>query len=327
MSNSAGVQQAELTLTVLSGTDKGATYKLVSQTVRIGRAADNDVVLQDPRCSRNHAVIEFKQDGIYITNSSPSNPIDVDGIKTEKALLKTGSHIHMGSTVLKFEIRVASMMPTVPSAIPQGLVTPQNNGVTQTVAQADYIGPVQRSVPRANNRTPLYVGITVIGLLLMFVMSEPSVQSESEDEVRTETALEEELKATQERLSVIEKDQVKRGVGTPEYKEVQALITQGMRDYREGQYGRALLALDSALALRPDSETARKYRDLSKRRFDELIQTTMLEGRRYREQGKYALAAYAYKQVMIFINDTKNKQYQEAQELSKEAELLMKGAY
>jgi hypothetical protein len=53
----------------------------------------------------------------------------------------------------------------------------------------------------------------------------------------------------------------------------------------------------------------------------------MVEGRRYREQGKYALAANAYRQVMIFINDPKNKQYQEAQELSKEAELLLKGAY
>lgn len=330
MNQIANVQQAELTLTIVSGPDKGAVYKLVSQAVKIGRAVDNDILLKDPRSSRHHAVIDFTAEGIFISNRSASSPIEVDGVKAERTKLRAGANILIGSTLLRFDIKTMStQLPELGPLPAAGLSIPQSvhSVPSQVHRPQDYVQNVDRSFKMQKSKLPLFAGIGLILTLLMFGLGGSQTASEPEAELRTNSIIDEDIKSTQDRLMTLEKEQLKRGIGTQEYKDIQALLTQGLRDYREGQYSRALLALDSALALRPDSEVARKYRDLSKRRFDELIQTTMLEAKRYREQGKHQLAANAYRQVTIFISDPKNKQYQEAEQLAKESELLIRGAY
>lgn len=315
MSAALAQVQAELILTVMSGPDKGANYKIVSTKITLGRATNNSIVVKDPRCSRHHATIELTSGGIFITDTSSQNSIEVDGVVTKKAQLKSGSYIKLGATTLKLEAR--SQIPQLIPNAPSGTTTFRPRAVAPS-------NPRQQAAAGKRNFYVI-VGIAAIGLILL--LKSTSSKNKKEVPIRNDAQIQEEIKASQERRDAIAKQQEQKGVGTPEYAEMQATYLQGFRDYREGNYGRALLSFDAVLALNPKHELAFKYRELSKRKQDELIELTMLEGKRYMEQNKYALARNAYQQVMILIGDPKNKLYLEAREYFTECLLLMKGAY
>jgi pSer/pThr/pTyr-binding forkhead associated (FHA) protein len=57
---------AELLLTIMSGEDKGVSYKLLGETISLGRAPENDVVINDHKASRNHARLERRTEGCWI---------------------------------------------------------------------------------------------------------------------------------------------------------------------------------------------------------------------------------------------------------------------
>lgn len=307
MSNLSQVQQAELTLSVLSGPDKGAVYKLTASRITLGRATENDIVIQDPRCSRHQAVIELAPSGMYISDTSDHKGITVDGTVTKKTLLKNGSNIILGTTILRFDVRSATTPIVSEPKVPGVTLTPM--------------------APKGARKQNFYIMVGAIALIFIWLLTSQTVLKKKSVDIRTETQIDEDIKNTAERTKAIEKALENRGVETPEYKQMQGLFQQGFRDYREGNYGRALSAFDSVLALKPDHELARRYRDLARRRLDELVQLTMLEAKRYMEQSKYQLARSAYQQVMILINDPRNKLYQEAQGNFKECELLLKGAF
>lgn len=87
-------------------------YPLSPQSVcTIGRATDNSVVLDDPRASRYHAYIEFRnaayriidgrQTGPSIQRSS--NKVLIDGQPFQEHVLSNGEQITIGASVLQFE--------------------------------------------------------------------------------------------------------------------------------------------------------------------------------------------------------------------------------
>lgn len=95
-------------------------YALSPQLVcTIGRAADNSVVLDDPRASRYHAhivyrdaayvVIDGRMTGALIQRSS--NKVLIDGQPSHEHVLKDGEAITIGASVLQFELPPAEALP------------------------------------------------------------------------------------------------------------------------------------------------------------------------------------------------------------------------
>lgn len=321
--NSVTQTQAELIISILSGPDKGATYKLVSTKITLGRASDNSIIIKDPRCSRHQAVIELTPEGVFVSDISSQNGIDVDGNVTKKAQLKSGTHITIGTTVLRFDVK--SQNTRMPESLPEKRQhSPVNQQMSSPLPTMGNFGSIGGS---ANGKRNFYIIVGVVALGLILLLASPAIRKKDEVPIRNDEIIDEEIKASQERKEALTKQQIEKGVGTQEYNEIQATYLQGFRDYREGNYARALSSFDAVLALNPKHELAFKYRELSKRRHDELIEMTMLQGKRYMEQNKYANAKNAYQQVMILINDPKNKRYLEAREYFNECVLLMKGAY
>ncbi len=322
--NAIAQAQAELMITVLSGPDKGATYKLVSAKITLGRATDNSIIIKDARASRHHAFIELTPNGIFVTDISSQNSLSVDGTLTKHAILKSGSQITIGSTLLRFEVK--SQLPQVPTVRSQALDTYGKQTSPMPLSPPTFSKESRNSNDQNKKRNfYIVVGLVVLGFILL--LAGPKIKKSEEIPIRNEEMIEEEIKASQERKTAIEKQQSEKGIGTVEYNETQSAYLQGFRDYREGNYARALSSFSAVLALNPKHELAYKYRELAKRRNDELIELTMLQGKRYMEQNKYALAKNSYQQVMILIGDPKNKLYLEAREYWNECALLMKGAY
>ncbi|HVE92380.1 MAG TPA: DUF3662 and FHA domain-containing protein [Actinomycetota bacterium] len=76
----------------------------VDARIRIGRLADNDLVLPDPEISRHHAeVVDDSGNGMYVVRDLGSkNGTMVNGEKVDQHRLRDGDRIVVGHTVLEF---------------------------------------------------------------------------------------------------------------------------------------------------------------------------------------------------------------------------------
>src|SRR5207253_6494249 len=81
-------------------------------TYTIGRAPDNQVVLDDPRASRHHAHIKPNEDGSFtifdgiMVNGEikrSANKIFINGEQKFEHALKNGDRVTIGASTLRFE--------------------------------------------------------------------------------------------------------------------------------------------------------------------------------------------------------------------------------
>ena len=71
----------------------------VSKTIRIGREPGNDIVLNSPSVSRNHAVISYNGSSYRIMDNNSANGVYVNGIKVFNTEIYRSDRITLGSSV------------------------------------------------------------------------------------------------------------------------------------------------------------------------------------------------------------------------------------
>jgi pSer/pThr/pTyr-binding forkhead associated (FHA) protein/DNA-binding CsgD family transcriptional regulator len=73
-----------------------------SRVLRIGRALDNDLVLDDAKVSRYHAELVTRSDGQYeIRDCGSANGVTVDGQKTDHATVGVDTRLEIGDATLR----------------------------------------------------------------------------------------------------------------------------------------------------------------------------------------------------------------------------------
>ena len=86
----------------------GRHYPLQAAATRIGRLADNDIVLDDDYVSRHHAVIIDTGTSFVITDLRSANGVEVRGQRIRAtATLADGDHIRICDHEFTFEIAAA----------------------------------------------------------------------------------------------------------------------------------------------------------------------------------------------------------------------------
>ena len=82
------------------------SYHIEKDIVRIGRAVDSDIFLDEQSVSSNHAVIEKTSQGgdneYVIRDLGSTNHTFVNNLKTDEKVLEHSDVIRIGLTVLKF---------------------------------------------------------------------------------------------------------------------------------------------------------------------------------------------------------------------------------
>ncbi len=91
-------------LKVVEGPDRGQEFPLEKHRSIIGRR-NADVVLRDPRVSRQHAAIEVYRDRILVKDLGSSNGTQVNGRKIEVEMVSAGSRIRIGDTTLELLVQ------------------------------------------------------------------------------------------------------------------------------------------------------------------------------------------------------------------------------
>lgn len=78
-----------------------AEFELEENT-SIGRSPSNDIVLKEPKVSRQHAAINLIDDNYVIVDLKSSNGIFINGRKVEEVVLEDGDEILIGNTKMIF---------------------------------------------------------------------------------------------------------------------------------------------------------------------------------------------------------------------------------
>jgi len=99
----------KLRLTVNSGTLAGRVYELESGFLTIGRG-ENCSIRFDPKieriASKQHAFIEAKSDGFFLTDNKSLNGTFVNGEKIERTRIQSGDTIQFGRRGVTASIQV-----------------------------------------------------------------------------------------------------------------------------------------------------------------------------------------------------------------------------
>ena len=99
-------------------------HPVSNDTFRIGRHADNELMVADASLSRFHAEIKHELNSRYVIRDLESlNGVYVNGRKARTAILSNGDLIELGDVTLKFTVFAAHDRPDI-EANPDSTVTP-----------------------------------------------------------------------------------------------------------------------------------------------------------------------------------------------------------
>jgi pSer/pThr/pTyr-binding forkhead associated (FHA) protein len=99
-------------LKVTDASGRQAQHQLTNRVIMIGRAPDNQIVLDDPRASRHHAHIKPTDDGsfalidgVFVNGQikRSANKVFVNGEQKFEYKLKDGDRVTIGASTIRFE--------------------------------------------------------------------------------------------------------------------------------------------------------------------------------------------------------------------------------
>jgi diguanylate cyclase (GGDEF)-like protein len=92
----------ESCLVMIYGPNLGRRYPMEGDELKIGRGADNDMVIDLDNVSRAHARVVKKSDGIYVEDMGSTNGSYVNDAEVKLDRLRNGDLLKIGGAILKF---------------------------------------------------------------------------------------------------------------------------------------------------------------------------------------------------------------------------------
>jgi pSer/pThr/pTyr-binding forkhead associated (FHA) protein len=316
MKSLAQIPLSDFALVILSGSERGTSYRLIAGRVSIGRGSENDISIKDdPKISRNHAVIQVTPHGIEISDVSDRNKVVVNGEEVTSRVLIPGALIQLGDT--KFQLK------QLPSSAATKELAAQN---TQSMDLYDRMdAPARRPSgsrrPRQKKSNSFYFIVAIIALVFIWLLTSNTKKTVSPN-LRTQQDVELTIQGNNKLIESLQAERDRQGLGNRQYEEAQPNFVKGFRDYRKGQYDRAIESLQACLSLYPEHPQCQRYLKLAQKKFSELIQYHMVLGNKYRAQNQFSACMSAYRNAMVMIKNTTDKTYLEAKSGHEACELL-----
>ena len=97
-----GAALAIATLEVGQGDLPEKIFFLKPKNYSMGRARTNELVVSEPSISKSHARLVYVDGHFFVEDLSSTHGVYVDGLKIDRALLKAGSELQLGSVTLRY---------------------------------------------------------------------------------------------------------------------------------------------------------------------------------------------------------------------------------
>lgn len=151
----------------------GKDYRLVGKQIRLGRALDNDIVLEDNSCSRYHAMVSIEGHDVFIHDLKSRNGVKINGKPVSRASLADNTKVEIGDLAgLFFFRRRAPSAGTARTALAQDIEATGAGRQELQESQSERNSP--SLIDRFKNMPPkmrlAVVGGSPLLLLLVFMM-------------------------------------------------------------------------------------------------------------------------------------------------------------
>jgi predicted component of type VI protein secretion system len=136
-------------LSLISPDGTEVRYSLEGEIFTLGRAEDNDIVINDPRVSSHQAVIKrLESGGFMLSDLGSTNPARINGKPTPIAELKDGDTILLGDIYGHYQGDKAAAAPA--ASTPAGPPVPPQSGCFALVVAAGLLAAAAAALAAAS---------------------------------------------------------------------------------------------------------------------------------------------------------------------------------
>lgn len=288
----------------MTGPNKGKVYYLIGKRAVIGRGENADIQIVDTKISREHAELSFSDNSYTITDLGAQNGIIVSDQKIKQKKLEDGEKVVIGQTVFKYNIievtQSTEMMiaeATPDSALAKEIKKGVKVKVPPKVAKGEEeFKPEKLTGPKANNKSRMIIfGVIAIAVVFILMGGEEEGQKKKSSNTSGRNG---DADIFNETMSTkVSKDD------SDVRKKLDALIHSGRREFREGNYFRAMEEFRLALLLSPNNGQASFYLSKAKQRLDDEITENFEKGAQEQDSKKFQAAIVSYCSVIQLIKE------------------------
>jgi len=288
-------------LLCLTGKNKGLSYYLTGTRVVLGRSTNVDIQILDPKSSREHAEIVLIGKKYVLTDLKSQNGILINDLKVKQHELKTGDTIIIGKTVLKY-----SYLNVLAPVVKENDWEDEDEEDDDEEGN-DEFGSSSASKKRKGKNSKIIIYAAVAALLAYVFLGDSGSKTKK---VRSSAGLsdvsEEFTNASKKKMSVQDKETKKK---------LLMVLHNGLREYRERNYFRAIREFELALMLSPNNARASFYLNKTKQAMDDEIEKNFMKAKRDTGSLKYRGAIVSYCAIIKLLEGYPDDQrYKDAQE-------------
>ena len=285
----------------MTGKNQGMAWLLNGYRIIMGRGEDVDIQVLDKRSSREHAELVKHEDGYVITDLKSQNGVTINDFKIDQHKMVDGDKIVIGQTVFKFNKIVVEKKITLVEA--EGTPEEYEGDEEYENDKNSERDSASTDAPAKKKRFLIY-GSALIALVFFLLEDEgernPASTKKAQESV-VDNALDDLIKKQAREKSKEEKARLE------EY------IHRGQREFREGNYFRAIEEFNMALILSPNDGHAGFYLNKTKQALDRHIKLISDKGAREYGQLKYRGAVKSYCEIVkLLLRYPEDERYKEA---------------
>ena len=283
----------------MTGKNKGVAYFLNANRLIMGRGDGADIQIADDKSSRVHGEL-VRSEGTYVlTDLKSANGIMVNEVKIVQQKLNDGDKIVIGRVVFKFGI----------INVRKKYLMDKNVESDVEVIDGDETAGKDADEKKSVNKSKKIIVYGIVLLAIYFVLFE---EEPSRKPTASENNTINNISGT-DTIGVVEKysegQREERNSINEEY------IHRGQREFREGNYFRAIDEFNMALILAPRDGNAGFYLNKTKQALNNHVKFMFEKGGREYDQLKYRGAIKSYCEIVKLLHKYPNDdRYKNAKE-------------
>ncbi len=281
-------------LLCMTGKNKGLSYVFSKKRVVLGRGNKVEIQVYDNKSSREHAELVLVENQYFITDLGSQNGVYVNDLKITQHQLSDGDVVVIGKTVYKYNILKVEK---------QLIISPEDKVMEH---EEDELSVIKPGKERKKNKKLLLYACIVLGILMLL-----PTESEKENKKSRSQIGPNEHNATP---MVGAAPDVYSDLDPEVREKLEAYIHRGQREFREGNFFRAIEQFNLALILSPSDGPASFYLERTKQRLDEHIVAMFEKAARDVDALKFKSSMITYCSIISFLSDyPDDKRYLDAQ--------------
>lgn len=277
-------------LVCLTGSSKGESYILKGNRVVIGRGEKVDIKINDTKASREHVELTKAGDIWFATDLGSQNGIVVNDKKVTQQELIEGDKIIVGQTVFKF--------------------------VKVEVAKKKEEEYAEEEKGSKKNIVPIAL---MAGLILYLVLGTDEAPVAPSSKKAQQNVVED---VSSEYLAQLKKRQANENKELKE--KLNVIYQRGLREFREGNYYRAIHEFNLALIIAPGDSYAEYHLRKTKETLDKTIESFTVGAQRDEGALKFQSAIVSYCSIIrLLYTVPEDPRYKNAEKMINDLEIKL----